>query len=214
MLASADAAEKAAGEKALEVAHAYDLYDKSLRAEDLVDFGDLIARPVELFREKPSVRDSARLLRTHVLVDEYQDMNRASAVLLQDLVVPGQGPWVVGDVRQSIYRFRGASLVNMARFADDFPGAQTSDLGVNYRSGGRIVRTFEAFGKDMVGHELSPLGKIDPHKGETTGNVDYNVASTPQSEFEGIANAARRFAQDNRIALGRVDKGILIEVLM
>lgn len=76
----------------LAVAHVYDLCEKRLRMKDLVDFGDLIARPIELFREKPSVRDSARMLRAHVLVDEYQDMNRASAFLLRDLVVPGKGP--------------------------------------------------------------------------------------------------------------------------
>lgn len=129
MLASNIEAQRASGAKAMEVAAAYKCYEEALRARDLVDFGDLIARPVELLRENPSIRDSVRSLRPHILVDEYQDMNRASAVLLQHLVTPGRGPWVVGDVRQSIYRFRGASPVNMSRFENDFSGAKTTDLG-------------------------------------------------------------------------------------
>jgi superfamily I DNA/RNA helicase len=206
MLASPDEDEREEGSKALEVARTYDLYEKRLRANDLVDFGDLIARPIELFREKPSVRDSVRLLRPHVLVDEYQDMNRASALLLKDLVVPGNGPWVVGDVRQSIYRFRGASPTNMSSFGDDFPGAATSDLRVNYRSGGRIVRTFEAFGVEMAGHD-APLGKIEPSKGEAVGSVDYHVAATPDAEYEGIAKTVVNLTQNGEYKF--VDQAII-----
>lgn len=68
-------------------------------------------------------------------------MNRASGRFLAELVEPARGPWVVGDVRQSIYQFRGASPLNMTRFAAEFPGAEHTDLAINYRSGGRIVRT-------------------------------------------------------------------------
>lgn len=205
MLASADEDERAAGARHLEVARVYDLYEKRLRMKDLVDFGDLIARPIELFREKPSVRDSARMLRAHVLVDEYQDMNRASALLLKDLVVPSKGPWVVGDPRQSIYRFRGASPINMTRFAEDFPGAETSDLCVNYRSGGRLVRTFETFGAGMAGHE--PLAKIDAKKGEAIGRLDYNVAATREAEFVGIAGALQQFLENGDGAF--VDQAVI-----
>ena len=109
--------------KSLEVARVYDIYEQHKRENGLVDFSDLISRTIELLRECPEVRDSIRKQKTHILVDEYQDMNRASAMMLKELVTPGNGPWVVGDVRQSIYRFRGASPINMSMFADDFPGA-------------------------------------------------------------------------------------------
>jgi DNA helicase II / ATP-dependent DNA helicase PcrA len=70
----------------------------------------------------------------HVLVDEYQDVNRASGLLLKELAGCGEGLWVVGDERQAIYRFRGAAPANMRLFASDFPGAAVTELDRNYRS--------------------------------------------------------------------------------
>jgi DNA helicase II / ATP-dependent DNA helicase PcrA len=198
MIASRDESERAEGARAFEVAHAYDVYERTLRSRELVDFGDLIARPVELFRARPCVRDAVRGVRPHVLVDEYQDMNRASGLLLKELVEPTRGPWVVGDVRQSIYRFRGASPINMTRFTDDFAGASTKDLGVNYRSGGRIVRAFEAFGMGMPSGGLAPPGKLEARRGEDAGRVEFEVASTFQAECEGISRAIRLADQGGR----------------
>ena len=87
---------------------------------------------------------------------------------------------MVGDVRQAIYRFRGASPLNLERFDQDFPGARTQLLRVNYRSGGKIVRTFEAFGGG------SPL---IASRGENLGIVDLKVATTFPAECEGIATS-------------------------
>jgi superfamily I DNA/RNA helicase/Zn-dependent peptidase ImmA (M78 family) len=173
-------------DRALEVGHAYAIYDRALRDRGLVDFGDLIARPTELLRTRHDIRDEVRSGRRHVLVDEYQDMNRASGMLLREIVAPGHGPWVVGDIRQSIYRFRGASPLNMARFADDFPGATVTDLGINYRSGGRIIRTFEEFGRGMPTVALAPLVALEAHHGETTGHIGFNVASSFEAECDGV----------------------------
>lgn len=184
-----DAHEEA--EKALEVANAYAIYDLALRDRGLVDFGDLIARPVELFRARHDIRDEVRAEKHHVLVDEYQDMNRASGILLRELVKAGHGPWVVGDIRQSIYRFRGASPLNMARFSEDFPSATTTDLGVNYRSGGRIVRAFEGFGEAMPSGTLVPTGALHAHRGETVGHLGFDVASSFEAECEGISQAIK-----------------------
>lgn len=186
LTAARDERERIEAEKALEVARAYRVYEAELRARGAVDFGDLIARPIELFREHPAIRDAVRAERPHILVDEYQDMNRASGILLRDLVPPGAGPWVVGDVRQAIYRFRGASPLNMTRFPDDFSGAVTHDLGVNYRSGGRLIRAFESFGDTMQGiaEKAAPL---QPFRGKDAGTITLNVASTVRAEFEGIA---------------------------
>jgi DNA helicase-2/ATP-dependent DNA helicase PcrA len=192
MIESGDETEKNQGEKALEVARAYGIYEAALRDRGCVDFGDLICRPVELFVAHPEVRDVVREKFRHVLVDEYQDMNRASGVLLNHLVSPGTGPWVVGDVRQSIYRFRGASPANMARFADDFPGATTKYLAVNYRSAGRLIRTFEAFGREMPVGDSSATIKLEAARGERIGEVTLDVATTPEAESEGIAQAILR----------------------
>jgi len=176
-------------ERASEVARVYAVYEQTLRARGLVDFGDLVARPVELLRTHHDIRDAVRAATRHILVDEYQDMNRASSMLLQELVEPGRGPWVVGDVRQAIYRFRGASPLNMSRFNDDFPGSQTTDLSVNYRSGGRIVRAFETFGGQMASALLGPQRGLTAHRGEDAGTVLYEIASTREAEAFGIAQS-------------------------
>ncbi len=184
---ASDAKELESAERALEVARTYGIYERTLRERGFVDFGDLVALPVGLLREHPEVRNAVCAERRHVLVDEYQDMNRASAMLLKQIVPDGRGPWVVGDVRQAIYRFRGASPVNMSRFGEDFPGAETTDLSVNYRSGGKIVRAFETFGGYMVAGKLSPQMPSMAHRGEETGTVTYTIASTREAEANGIA---------------------------
>lgn len=176
-------------ERAVEVANVYGVYERELRAQGRVDFGDLVARPVELLRAHSDIRDAVRDQYRHILVDEYQDMNRASAHFLKELVTPGAGPWVVGDVRQAIYRFRGASPLNMSRFEQDFPGAAVTDLTVNYRSGGRIVRAFEAFGQKMAASPLAPQSGLTAHRGDANGHVLYDVAASREAEAEGIAQA-------------------------
>lgn len=183
---------KEAADRACEAARVYSAYEETLRNRGQVDFGDLIARSVELLRAHPEIRDTVRAARPHVLVDEYQDMNRASGIFLKELVQPGRGPWVVGDVRQAIYRFRGASPLNMSQFAVDFPGAQVTDLTGNYRSGGRIVRTFETFGHQMTAGLLSPQKAMTAHRGEACGTVTCEIASTREAEGNGIAQSILR----------------------
>ena len=130
--------------KALEVAQLYGIYQRELRRRRSVDFGDLIMRPTLLLESDVAVRTALHLRHRHVLVDEYQDVNRASARLLRALAAEGRRLWVVGDSRQSIYRFRGASSINMARFAKEYPDAVNDRLSVNYRSSQEIVDSFEA----------------------------------------------------------------------
>jgi DNA helicase-2/ATP-dependent DNA helicase PcrA len=177
-----DEAARESAEKSLEVAGAYAEYERQMRERGWVDFGDLIARSVELLTAHPQITSQVRATYRHVLVDEYQDMNRASGILLKCLVEPGTGPWVVGDVRQAIYRFRGASPLNLELFTDDFPDARTVLLDVNYRSYGRIIRTFEAFGGG------NPL---KAHRGEHLGSVELHVASSSRAEYEGISKSIR-----------------------
>ena len=86
----------------------------------------------------------------HILVDEYQDVNRSSVRLLKAIAGDGRNLWAVGDVKQSIYRFRGASAFNMARFdREDFKGGRRGRLTRNYRSVGEIVDAFLTFAAEM-----------------------------------------------------------------
>ena len=174
-------------DKALEAAHVYEVYEAALRRRGAVDFGDLILCSIAILRDHPDVAAEVRAKYRHVLVDEYQDMNAASAALLQILADPRDGPWVVGDVRQSIYRFRGASPLNMSRFAKTFAGAGHVDLEVNYRSGGRIVSLFDAYGRSMAAAAYAPSAPLKPNRGRETGSVVYRIAETREAEAEGIA---------------------------
>ena len=120
-LAGEDAKAREAGEKALEVGQIYAIYQSLLDQRGLLDYGDLIAKSVRLLQEHPGLRETLRAQYPHILVDEYQDVNRACARFLQELAGNGAGLWVVGDVRQSVYRFRGATPANMTVFDQDFP---------------------------------------------------------------------------------------------
>ncbi|KMZ11442.1 ATP-dependent DNA helicase pcrA [Candidatus Burkholderia humilis] len=107
-------------------------------------------QPVLLLERDEAVRTQLQSDYDHVLVDEYQDVNRSSVRLLTALKPTGENLWVVGDAKQSIYHFRGASSFNMARFGrEDFPGAVRDSLDINYRSTSEIVGVFSTFAASM-----------------------------------------------------------------
>lgn len=181
-----DSAEDA--ERALEVARVYEVYQAALAREGGLDFGDLIARAVALLQDGAlGVGAVVREAYAHVLVDEYQDVNRASARLLAALVGDGRGLWVVGDARQSVYRFRGAAPVNMARFADDFPGARVLRLARNYRSQPPIVRAVSTFAAGMPALPGAAFTVWEPNRPQTTGAVQMEIAADAGAEGRGIA---------------------------
>lgn len=148
-----------AAERALEVARVYEAYEELKRQQHRVDFGDLVLMPVQLLEGNAAIRGHLQAQYDHVLVDEYQDVNRSSVRLLQALRRDGKNLWVVGDAKQSIYRFRGASSFNMARFGkEDFANALRGRLKRNYRSVTEIVNSFSAFAVGMkVGGTNSAL---------------------------------------------------------
>ena len=182
-----DADEREAAERVIEVADVFAAYEDILRQEGVVDFADLIVRPVQLLEEHAEVREALRAQYKWVLVDEYQDVNRASGVLLKLLVGDGKNLWVVGDARQSIYRFRGASPLNIRNFEKDFPGAERLSLGVNYRSQDRVVRLVEAFAEKMkVGVGGLPA-KWTAKRGEQGGGILMEIATNLEAEAAGLA---------------------------
>ena len=188
--AAATEADVEAAEKALEVARVYAAYQARLERDGLLDFGDLIARTITVLRDEVNgVRTAVRDMFRHVLVDEYQDVNRASAVLLQELVAEGRGLWVVGDARQSVYRFRGAAPVNMERFAQDFPGARVIRLSRNYRSQPPIVRAVSAFAAAMPALADAPFVPWDAERPQTDGAIEMEIAEHSSAEGAGIARA-------------------------
>jgi DNA helicase-2/ATP-dependent DNA helicase PcrA len=109
-------------------------YEENLRGAGAVDFDDLLLKTVALLAEHPGVRDAYRRRFRYMLVDEYQDTNRAQYEIVRHLAGPDGNLTVVGDEDQSIYSWRGADLGNILDFEADFPGARVFRLEENYRS--------------------------------------------------------------------------------
>ena len=143
--------QKLAAAKAAEVARVYEAYERLKTTSHCVDFGDLVSKPVRLLEDRPDICEHLQAQYDHILVDEYQDVNRSSVRLLTALSQDGHNLWAVGDAKQSIYRFRGASSFNMALFgARDFPGGERGRLKKNYRSVEEVVETFSDFATEMI----------------------------------------------------------------
>ncbi len=151
MVAKAESPEaRELAERAGEVACVYAAYERLKRNAHCVDFGDLVALPVQLLEADAAIRTTLEAQHDHVLVDEYQDVNRSSVRLLRALRPDGLHLWVVGDANQSIYRFRGASSFNMSRFGkEDFSSGKRGRLKRNYRSVPEIVAAFSGFATTM-----------------------------------------------------------------
>lgn len=156
--------ERVRGEKALEVASVFGAYERLKKEKGCVDFGDLVSLPVKLLESNSEIRDCLQNTYEHVLVDEYQDVNRSSIRLLVALRGSGQNLWAVGDAKQSIYRFRGASSFNMGRFGkEDFLGGKRGRLKKNFRSVKEVVDLFSKF---AVGMKVGDLQSgLESHRG-------------------------------------------------
>lgn len=126
--------EIALGEYQRFVAKVYWLYQKALAQAQAVDFDDLLNKTVQLLRTRPEVTEKYQQQFEHVLVDEYQDTNKAQYQLSQILAMPQDNLYVVGDFSQSIYAWRGADYRNMLLLKTDYPAIKEYRLEQNYRS--------------------------------------------------------------------------------
>lgn len=120
-------------------ARVYPEYQKALEHQNAFDFDDLLMKPVELFESMPDLLQRYRERFSFVLVDEYQDTNRAQFRFVELLAGDHTNLMVVGDDDQSIYGWRGADIRNILDFEDSFPAATTVRLERNYRSTERIL---------------------------------------------------------------------------
>ncbi len=115
-------------------AQVYEAYERGLKESNAMDFDDLLLKPLELFSKHPDVLERYQYRFKYILVDEYQDTNRAQYRLIQELARQFRNICVVGDDAQSIYAFRGADIRNILDFQRDYPDATIFRLEQNYRS--------------------------------------------------------------------------------
>jgi len=116
------------------VAEIFEEYQKRLYENNAMDFEDLLLKPVELFNKKTKIHQKYKKKFKYILVDEFQDTNKAQYEIIKMLVNKDGNICVVGDDAQSIYSWRGADLGNMLDFEKDFPKRKVFKLEQNYRS--------------------------------------------------------------------------------
>lgn len=190
MYVAAPAEAKEAAEKCQEVAKVYAAYEALKEERQCLDFGDLVAEPVRLIEGDEEVRAQLQTRHRYVLVDEFQDVNRASVRLLKALCGAGENIWVVGDAKQSIYRFRGASSVNIARFGTkDFPGGKSGRLKINYRSTEEIVNAFVAFARHDMKAAAGADVALKAERGPSGAKPEYRAVEMAPEEIAAIAEA-------------------------
>ncbi len=206
-LVDAEAFERDAADfSAKMVAKIFKAYQKLLRAANAADFDDLLVLTARVLRENEGVRNACRERWQYLLVDEYQDTNKAQFVIASMLAgagtVPATGPrnfCVVGDPDQSIYGWRGADLSNILQFEKVFSGAKVVPLGENFRSTKRIISSADAlirnntqrkhkdlFTSNAQGEKIEIVACRDEHH-EAAVVVDYLRA---RKEGSGTGTAA------------------------
>src|SRR5256712_2340076 len=130
-------------------------YQRLLREQNGLDFGDLLLEVVRLFGEAPDVKEEYQERFQHILVDEYQDTNRAQYLIIRTLAERHRNICVVGDDDQSIYRWRGADVRNILEFEQDYPDATIVKLEQNYRSTEPVLQA----AREVIQHNPHRHGK-------------------------------------------------------
>jgi len=198
---AADEEAQLSAQKALEVASIYALYQEGLRERGDTDFGGLIMLTVQLLQEVEEVLYEQQQRFHHILVDEFQDINRASGVLLRLLAGEERNVWVVGDANQAIYGFRGASPANIANFQQDYPGAVVLPLSHNYRSRPDIVDLAESFRWRQLELDMDSNSKNAVSTGEdASSGAPRNVQATRMTHAETYVTLASAEDVANELA--------------
>ena len=174
------------------VAKIYPEYQKRLQSLNALDFDDLLFETVKLFESFPEVLARYHSSFKYILVDEYQDTNKAQYVLTKYLSKASNNLFVVGDMSQAIYGFRGADFRNILNFQNDFPDAKIYNLEQNYRSTQNILDA----AKNIIKNNSTyiPLDLWTENKGGEkllvyTGNSDIDEACFVVDEINNLVSS-------------------------
>ncbi|MBT7183408.1 MAG: UvrD-helicase domain-containing protein [Candidatus Pacebacteria bacterium] len=157
MLSATSYKDQAANDFQEHSARVYKLYEHHLQKNQAVDFDDLLLKTVRLFQQNSSILKRYQSQFLHVLVDEYQDTNKAQYELTQLLGKPQNNVYVVGDFSQSIYAWRGADYRNLNYLENDFDGISKYKLEQNYRSTQTILDAATQVISNNTGHPVLKL---------------------------------------------------------
>jgi DNA helicase-2/ATP-dependent DNA helicase PcrA len=139
------------------MARVYEKYQRLLKANNAVDFDDLLMKLADLLRHNAEVRTACQQRYQYVLIDEYQDTNHAQFMIAHTLSAGHRNICVVGDPDQSIYGWRGANIRNILEFEQHFPDAKVVALGQNWRSTPEILAAADALIRNNRQRRHKPL---------------------------------------------------------
>ena len=166
------------------IANVYKLYEERLRANNALDFDDLLIKTVRLLRKVPEIREKYNNKFQYILVDEYQDTNSLQFALIRLLTEKHQNICVVGDEDQSIYKWRGADITNILNFEQHFPNTKIIRLEQNYRS----TQTILDVAGGVVKHNIERKGKKLWTSNPQGERVRYYQAFDAESEARFVAS--------------------------
>jgi len=187
--------EKEELEKLEELTHAYQVYEELKVKNSVMDYADLIANTLKLFRKRPSVLEKYQDKFKYILVDEFQDTNYAQNELVLLLAADDQNITVVADDDQSIYRWRGASVYNVLDFKKHYPKAKTITLTKNYRSGKNILdnayRLIRFNDPDRLEVRIGVDKKLVPQRTKVEDKIYFLHAGRVEDEAEAVIKEIR-----------------------
>ena len=164
------------------IAEVYEEYEKQLRANNALDFDDLLVKCVQLFQTQRDVLEYYQNRVRYIMVDEYQDTNTVQFELVRLLASGSRNLCVVGDDDQSIYKFRGANIKNILNFEKVFEDAKVIKLEQNYRSTGNILNAANA----VISHNVGRKDKTLWTDNEEGGKINFRQFDTAYDEAEYI----------------------------
>ena len=177
-------------EKMTEMARIYAEYNRRLKAANAMDFDDILVNTNTLFQKFPEVAEKYQELFQYILVDEYQDTNRAQYMIIKRLSERYQRICVVGDDAQSIYSFRGADISNILNFQKDYPDAQLFKLEQNYRSTQTIVNAANS----LIRHNKGQIRKEVFSELNIGERISLSTYMTDRDEAKAVAKHVRALA--------------------
>ena len=177
-------------EKMTEMARIYAEYNRRLKAANAMDFDDILVNTNTLLQKFPEVAEKYQELFQYILVDEYQDTNRAQYMIIKRLSERYQRICVVGDDAQSIYSFRGADISNILNFQKDYPDAQLFKLEQNYRSTQTIVNAANS----LIRHNKGQIRKEVFSELNIGERISLSTYMTDRDEAKAVAKHVRALA--------------------
>jgi len=173
-------------------AEAWLRYEKTLKEEKALDFDDLLALPVRLLEEHADIRKEAQSRWRYIHIDEYQDTNALQGRLTNMLAAQHKNLFVVGDIDQTIYTWRGATIENLLEFDKTYPEAETIILERNYRSTKNLVDAANA----VIAKNKNRKEKYSTTEQGSGEPIVIHIASSAEDEARWIALTIRELMKN------------------